>query len=394
MGDEPHDETTTRPVLIAGGGSGGHLSPALAIAERLAAGDAGPAVPTVFVCSERSIDEHMLGRAGVDFVRTPALPPALHPTRAIRFLRSYRRARDISTGIIRTRGVRHVLATGGFVSVPAVAAARRCGIPVTLLNLDDPPGKANRWIAPRATSVLSAIELPRRRDFAECVVGLPIRRCAMSPGDPAHCRKILGLAPDRPTLLVTGASQGATSLNRFVTTLAVSDPGMFGDWQILHLTGHGQEAAVREAYAPVEITVRVEPFLDEMGLAWGAADLAVSRAGANSVAEAHVNAVPCLFLPYPHHRDMHQRRNAQPSVDLGGATLTVDAVDPDTNVARIGPVLRDLLEDSARRGRMRAALQAATVPDAATLVADRLRSATAGAGRNPVLQHQRKEFST
>jgi len=106
-----------------------------------------------------------------------------------------------------------------------------------------------------------------------------------------------------------------------------------------------------------------------MGPAWGAADLAVSRAGASSVAEAWANAVPTLFLPYPHHRDRHQHRNAEPMAAAGGAVVETEAGDPATNGAGPSATLRDLIRDEPRRRSMRAALRAHPAPDAAGTIA-------------------------
>jgi UDP-N-acetylglucosamine--N-acetylmuramyl-(pentapeptide) pyrophosphoryl-undecaprenol N-acetylglucosamine transferase len=113
-------------------------------------------------------------------------------------------------------------------------------------------------------------------------------------------------------------------------------------------------------------------FCDRMGDAWGSASLAVSRAGANSVAEVGANAVPTLFLPYPHHRDMHQLRNAQPLADFGGAVIETDHVDVARNLEHAGARLRALMADSIRRDSMRAALRQHRPPDAAMLIAELL----------------------
>jgi len=129
---------------------------------------------------------------------------------------------------------------------------------------------------------------------------------------------------------------------------------------------------VREAYGRSGIAGRVDAFLDEIGLAWDAADLAVSRAGANSVAEAAANAVPTLFLPYPHHRDMHQVNNAQPLVEAGGAMVARDHVDAEANVEHVGPVLRMLMSDESRRDAMRRHLEGQRPGDAALRIAEML----------------------
>jgi UDP-N-acetylglucosamine--N-acetylmuramyl-(pentapeptide) pyrophosphoryl-undecaprenol N-acetylglucosamine transferase len=106
-----------------------------------------------------------------------------------------------------------------------------------------------------------------------------------------------------------------------------------------------------------------------MGLAWGAADLAVSRAGASSVAEAWANAVPTVFLPYPHHRDRHQQRNAEPMAEAGGAILETDRPDREENLRRSGAVICELLQDDRRRETMRSSLRRRRPPDAAATIA-------------------------
>ncbi len=327
------------------------------------------------MCSRRAIDARMLARAGVDYVALPAVPPSSHPAGILRFLRGFRQSRQQCRDLIRDEGVNHVVALGGFVAVPAVAAARRAGTPVTLLNLDRPPGRACRWIAHRADRVWSAIDLPGHEGFAERVVGLPIRRCALAPAPPAECRRRLGLDPTCRTLLVTGASQGASAINDLVAHLLDRDPSIFARWQVVHLTGAGRARHVRAVYARHDVNARVDEFLDEIGLAWGAADLAVSRAGANSVAEAAANMVPALFLPYPHHRDQHQRHNAAPLVEIGGALVVDDAGRPETNAARVGPILRGLLAGDDARRAMREKLLEHRPRDAAALVASLLHTA-------------------
>jgi len=368
MGPPPSTtKTTPATFLFAGGGSGGHISPGLAIAERLKERAANAKV--LFVCSSRAIDGRMLADAGAEYTSIPALPPSAHPLGALRFLRSFARSRRICRRLLRQRGVEGVVALGGFVAAPAVLAARSLAVHVTLLNLDDPPGRANRWLAGRCARVWTAIELPTLPGFAQRVVGLPIRRRALAPGDAADCRRRLGLEEDRPTLFITGASQGATSINRFMAAMAEATSACFADWQIIHLAGDRDAEPMRRTYAQCGIRVQVEPFLDEIGLAWGAADLAVSRAGASSVAEAAANAVPTLFLPYPYHRDMHQRNNARSLAEMEAAVIVEDRIDAAANVAHVGPALEALMRDEARRTTMQQKLLARRPPDAADTIA-------------------------
>jgi UDP-N-acetylglucosamine--N-acetylmuramyl-(pentapeptide) pyrophosphoryl-undecaprenol N-acetylglucosamine transferase len=359
--------TSSNTFIFAGGGSGGHISPGLAIAERLK--EISPESHAIFVCSQRAIDASMLSEAGAEFVPVPASPPSFKPTDAIKFWSNFAQSKGMVKRLIRRRNVNAVVTLGGFVAAPAVSAAKSCGVPVVLVNLDAPPGRANQWMANRSDMVVSAIDLPTMPDFASQVVGMPIRRRAIASLSAAECRSRLGTPPNLPHLFVTGASQGATSVNAFMMAMAQAHPDIFRGWHVYHLTGSGAETDVHNAYAAAGISATVQPFLNDIGLAWGAADLAISRAGASSVAEAAANFAPTLFLPYPYHKDMHQKHNAQPLVDLGGAAMALDEVDPKENVQSIGPVLRDLILTAPRRQAMRQILREHQPGDAALTIA-------------------------
>lgn len=362
--------TSSNTFIFAGGGSGGHISPGLAIAERL--NEISPDSAALFVCSQRAIDAAMLSEAGEEFVPVPASPPSFKPAGAIKFWSNFAQTKRIVKRLIRQRNVSAVVTLGGFVAAPVVSAAKSCGVPVILVNLDTPPGRANQWMARRSDVVISAIDLPTMPGFASQVVGMPIRRRAIASMSATECRLRLRTPPNLPHLFVTGASQGATSINAFMVALAQSQPDLFRGWHVYHLTGAGAEIDVHNAYAAAGISATVQPFLGEIGLAWGAADLAISRAGASSVAEAAANFVPTLFLPYPYHKDMHQKHNAQPLVDLGGAFMAIDRVDPKQNVETIGPILRDLMTSASRRQSMREKLRANPPRDAALTIAKML----------------------
>jgi UDP-N-acetylglucosamine--N-acetylmuramyl-(pentapeptide) pyrophosphoryl-undecaprenol N-acetylglucosamine transferase len=367
------DSASAATLAFAGGGSGGHLSPGLAVAERLIS--LSPQVRPLFLCSTRAIDATMLREAGADFVPVPAEPPSMRPLKLLRFAAAWRASKLVAARELRRNGVREVVSLGGFVAAPVVRSARRAGLGVTILNLDATPGKANRWIARRASRVWSAVptnDLPR---WDGAVLGFPVRRAAMAPGDAAACRAELGLDPARRTLLVTGASQGAASLNAFVPHFAVRKTDALHGWQVLHLAGAldaGALEAIRDRYRKAGVPALVVAFLHRMGLAWGAADLAISRAGANSVAEARVNRVPCLFVPYPFHKDLHQRENAREMVEAGAAAIALDAIDAEANMVGMGRLLESLLTDGPSRDRMHAALERMPGGDAALEIARRL----------------------
>ena len=357
-------------VVLAGGGTGGHISPGLAIAERI--GEMAPQAQAVFACSTRKIDAEMLVEAGATFHPVPAESPSLQPKRLIRYLRSLGPTRRSVRELFDGRTVSCVVSLGGFVTPPVVAEAVRRKVPVLLVNLDATPGRANRWVARRASETVSAVPVPALPGFASRVVGMPIRRSAIAPASTESCREELGLDPGSPVLLVTGASQGAQTINDTMQALARTSAPAFEHWQVLHLCGAGGAVAeLVTTYREAGVRAAVLPFLHRMGLAWGAAELAISRAGANSVAEAQANHVPTIFVPYPWHKDLHQRENAQPLVDAGAAELALDMIDVQRNVGGLGAKALGLMQDAGRRMAMRRALQLQDSGDAAQRIAHR-----------------------
>lgn len=357
-----------RAYLFAGGGTGGHIFPGLAIAERIA--EADRSARCVFLCSDRPLDSEILRREGAAFAVIPAKPLALRPVALARFVWSWGGAVRAARAAIRDArrggtGV-EVVAMGGFVAAPVVRAAWAERTPVTLVNLDAVPGKANRWIARRARRVFTSAAVAGR---AWTVVPPIVRRGARSTMPAAECRRALGLHPERPTLLVTGASQGAASINGLMARLVADHPEAFREWQVIHQTGQGGEEAAGAAYTGARVPAVVRAFFEEMGTAWGAADLAVSRAGAGSVAEAWANAVPAVLLPYPYHRDEHQRVNALPLETAGAAIVARDLIDPSANAGAAGATIVELMRDAARRGAMKGAYAGLGPADGAERVA-------------------------
>lgn len=347
----------TLGVVFAGGGTGGHLFPALAVLEQLL--EIEPGVKSVFLCSTREIDERILAAAGVAHSAIPAKPLSGHPIRLAKFITSWGGAVRASREQIQKMKAEcarvRVLATGGFVAAPVAQAARAERVPLVLLNQDAPPGKANRWIAGRAASIYTTADVARAGWERIPPV---VRRAALASGDARDCRGRLGLDPDRPVLLVTGASQGSRTVNEFAAAFAEAhaDHLRAGGWQAIHQTGASDNTPWREAWERAGVPAVVEQFFDAMGDCWGAADLAVSRAGAGSVAEVWANRVPTVFMPYPYHRDEHQRLNAEPLAKAGGAVVAKDAIDAAANLADAGTIVLELLRSPSRRATMRDAL--------------------------------------
>ena len=358
---------TPRTILFAGGGTGGHIFPNLAVLERLREA-MGDDVAGHFLVSDRAIDANILDAAGEPYTPLPARPFAKRPAALWRCVRDYRRSVQQVAELIERTGAEAMVGTGGFVTAPALHAAHRLDLPAALVNLDAVPGLASRWGARYASELFTVYpsdELPHAQ-----TVGLPLRRAALATESAEAARAAFGLDPDTPTLLVTAGSQGAASINQTLIALCerpdVRDA--LAGWQVLHLTGAGQRDDVAAAYAAAGVPAVVLEFCQRMGLAWSAASVALSRAGAGSVAEAWAGRVPTLFLPYPHHRDQHQRLNAEPMVERGGAALWPDAADGARNAAALAAPIAALLTDADRRAAMREALGQGPV-DGAEVVA-------------------------
>lgn len=367
--------SATPTILFAGGGTGGHIFPNLAVIERLR--EQAIEFTAHLIISHRPIDRQIAANHRLDYTAIPARPLALHPMRLPLSGAGYLRGRRIVRRLIRLHHAAAIVGTGGFVTGPALAAGAAAGVPTAMVNLDAVPGRANRLMARKANVVFTAHPTPafaplQRAGIGRVQrVGVPLRPAVLQQTEPGEARRMLGLDAARPTLLITAGSQGATSINRLMRRLCEDRPTVaaLAGWQVLHQSGEHEPEALRDAYARAGLPARVQPFIDDMGLAWSAATLAISRAGAGSVAEAWARAVPAIFLPYPYHRDQHQRLNARPLAEVGGARLVTDRVEPDANAGALGPVLIELLGDQPKRDAMRHTLQRTAPQDGGAAIA-------------------------
>ncbi len=365
-------------VVLAGGGSGGHLSPGIAVAEALKR--LRPSARLLFLAPGRAVEDLLFssgrferrrvlslrGRGGVLSIPHRAM---VSLAQSLALLARFRPAA--------------VVGLGGFGSVPPALAARALRIPLVLLEQNAVPGRANAFLARSAARVYCAFPSAAKAFPSEAgvVVGNPTRRDSLE-GDREAAIRFFGLEPNRKTLLVLGGSQGATAVNSAVLAHLPRLGSMRDGVQAIHVTGAADAERVRGAYEREGVPAFVTPFLSEMGLAYAAADLALSRAGGTTVAELFANGVPSVLVPYPHHADHHQRRNAEEAVSLGAAILAEekDILDPRSGVfARA--VIGLLVVDPDRRRQMSARAALAARPDAAERVAeDILGVAAAGIG--------------
>ena len=349
-------------VLIAGGGSGGHVAPAIAAAEVLTQQGA-----TVLLAhSSRKIDREMLSDSTFEGIALPASPFSTTPIGFVHFCFGFLKSSQKVRTLIKERSIGCVLATGGFVAAPALYAARKEGCKTVLLNLDDPPGKANKLAVRWADAILSTVNCTLRDAV---LIAPPLRESVINNSIESKCKATFGLLPNKMTLLITGASQGASTINQLLPALAIQNPSMFNGWEILHIAGTAHVEGVERAWKEANVPCKVIGFTQSMGDAWGAADLAVTRGGANTIAEIAMNAVPSIVMPYPYHHDDHQRTNAIPLEKIGGIVIAKDYKNLSENLGDGGNQILHLLSDHQRRFNMRQSMLTAVPSNGADAIA-------------------------
>lgn len=353
-------------AIIACGGTGGHLFPGLAVAEALR--ERGHEV-LLFV-SEKEIDalalkSHSEFRA--EKLPSVGMPSMLISPAFIGFVRrcwdSYRQCRTI----YRKYRPSVVLGMGGFTSTAPILAARLQGLPCFIHESNAIPGRANRMAAKFASNVLLGFEDCRTRfPGADCIVtGTPVRKNLGAPMDRVEAMRGFGLDSSKPTLLVTGGSQGASGINQilFRTAPLLAQSGI----QIIHLTGKNDDRLAAANYQRDGIPHYVAPFHHRMEEAYSAADLVISRAGASSLSELSQFGLPSIVIPYPHATDDHQRANGEIYVRVGASVMVDEKeVVPEVFAATIS----NLLNDPTRRAAMASAAKMLTPESAARNVAD------------------------
>jgi UDP-N-acetylglucosamine--N-acetylmuramyl-(pentapeptide) pyrophosphoryl-undecaprenol N-acetylglucosamine transferase len=340
-------------VLLAGGGTAGHTSPLLATADALRRLD--PDVEITCLGTARGLETRVIPEAGYPLELVSPVPLPRRPDAdMVRFPVQLRRAVRETRAVLDRVRPDVVVGYGGYVSVPAYLAARR-RVPVVVHEQNAKPGFANKLgarIAGRVAVSFPDTPLPHAE-----YVGLPIRPMIAGldrQAVRAEARAFFGLDPERPTLLVTGGSQGAQRLNRAVSAAAgaLSEAGV----QVLHVQGkHGGAEP-----GPTATPYVVLDYCDRMDLALAAADLTVCRAGANTVTEAAATGLPAVLVPLPIGNG-EQELNARPVVDAGGALLVADAALTPEWVAATVP---GLATDGARLREMSLAAAALIPRDA------------------------------
>lgn len=349
-------------VLIAGGGTGGHLFPGIALAQELRRRD--PAARVLFVGTARGIERTAVPKAGFDLELLPVsglrgkgalgkvlgllrLPLAL--VQALRLVRRFRPQVAVSVG--------------GYAAGPAVLAARMLGVPCVVMEQNAVPGFTNRVLGRLAARVIAALPTQGFAKSKLRVLGNPVRRDLLAVRDEPY-------APRQPLrVLAFGGSQGARALNECLMAAAPELAKLETPIALVHQTGEADLARVRAAYETAHFAARVQPFIDDMAAAYRDADLVLCRSGATTLAELAVCGRPSVLVPFPFAVDDHQTANAK-TVAAAGAGLHMPQ--SELTAERLVELLAGFAREPARLITMAARSHELGRPDAVAQIADSL----------------------
>lgn len=353
-------------VLIAGGGTGGHLFPGVAIAEELRARDPDAAIR--FVGTQRGIEARVLPELGWDLqtIEVSGLK-TVGALGAIRGLFRLPRALWQARKLVKQFQPDAVVGVGGYASGPVVLMAKLRGVPTAICEQNSIPGLTNKILGRVARAVFLSFEESRRFFKPKKVVmsGNPVRRELL--------QKLLAVAPapagDTVHVLVCGGSQGAVAVNELAAA-ALSALATQYRLQITHQTGEKDLATTEQRYAAAGVTAECRAFIKDMAAAYERADLIIGRAGATTVAELAIAGKPAIFIPYPFAADNHQEINASEMAEAGAALMFRQS---ELTADKLAEALRPLLDPAtgpARRSEMGAAMKRLAKPGAAAAVVD------------------------
>jgi UDP-N-acetylglucosamine--N-acetylmuramyl-(pentapeptide) pyrophosphoryl-undecaprenol N-acetylglucosamine transferase len=376
-----------KTFIFAGGGTGGHIYPAIAVAEQII--KLQPTARIHFFCSSRKIDSQILAKTGFEYTPLPARGLSARPDKLFgfctSFLKSYKTAKKTLSDCIDVV----VTGVGGFVAAPVCLAAHKQKIPLALLNIDIVPGRANKLIARWADQIFlggTAILAVSSRAgspchnaaqyFAGCkaklnISGCPLRSSFNSP-QPAMAIEHLNLDRNKKILLITGASSGSENINTAICSLLDKITSFADNWQIVHLTGVANYEKVKTEYGSTTITHTLLGYYDDMPNLLAAADIVIGRSGAVSVAEYAAAAVPSICVPYPYHKDKHQYLNARKLVEAGAAVIVDDLPDRKETASRLWEILQILMKDDIKREQMKQNARKIANPQASLKIAEAL----------------------
>jgi len=354
-------------LVICGGGSGGHLFPALAVIEELQR-QPHPPHKILFLTAERAIDQRILGEVDAEQISLPAVAShefLRHPLRSI-----FRLSKAVTQARRRLKSLKRpvLIGTGGFGSLPGVLAGVWSRFPVILLEQNVIPGRATTLLARFAKQVCVSFPESRGRFSSHIpvvVTGNPVRR---------HIAELPGKHSNRSQkLLVLGGSQGAKALNEAMLQFVKRHRQQLAGWTIIHQTGASAVAEVSQGYQELGQPAIVQPFFDHMQTLYEQAELIVTRAGGTSLAEIACAALPAVIVPFPNSLRDHQRANGR-YYEVRAAAVVVEQGRGEPFASAFDAAILQLISDTAGRRAMADRMQGLARPDAAKQVASIVRT--------------------
>jgi UDP-N-acetylglucosamine--N-acetylmuramyl-(pentapeptide) pyrophosphoryl-undecaprenol N-acetylglucosamine transferase len=345
-------------AILVGGGTGGHVIPALAIAQEL---QRRYAAEVLFIGTARGLENRLVPAAGfpLQLVKVGALNRVSMATR-LKTMLDLPHAVFSAAGILNDFHPEVVIGVGGYASGPAMLAAIFKRIPTVAFEPNFVPGFANRVVARFVSAAAVHFERTAEHFRNAVVTGVPVRPAFFQIPAKAYL-------PSAPTLLVFGGSQGARAINKVVPRAMPELMKRLPGVRIIHQTGERDYNDVQSAYAQVGVSADVHKFIDDMPGFFARADLILCRSGASTVAEIAAAGKPAIFVPFPLAADDHQRRNAEALENAGAAVVLEETkLDEVWLVDTIGA----LLEEPGRLAKMGQAARAMAHPDAAKEIAD------------------------
>jgi UDP-N-acetylglucosamine--N-acetylmuramyl-(pentapeptide) pyrophosphoryl-undecaprenol N-acetylglucosamine transferase len=348
-------------ILIACGGTGGHLFPGIAVAESFLAQGHEP----LLLISQKKIDSQASAKyPHLNFKVVPAIakPKTLSP-KMIPFLWALYQSIQTSKKIIREFGADAVLGMGGFTSLPPVYAGHKLGKKTFVHDSNARPGRANILTSRFCTKVFIGLQ-PAAAFFktATNLTGTPARPEILNLPSRTEAAKHFGLDPNKTTLLITGGSQGAFRLNQLIAEAANSLPP---EIQILHIAGPGDLPRIQAEHPQQRPGYQLIGFCDQMPSAYACADLAVARSGASTLTEISLAGLPSVLVPYPYAADDHQTANAKVFAEANAAKLIQEK---ELTPASLAELLSQLLTNPGALKNMADASKSLAIPDAADQV--------------------------
>lgn len=315
-------------VLISGGGTGGHIFPALSIANAIEREIPGSEI--LFVGAENRMEMKRVPAAGYEIIGLPVAGfDRRHLWRNFGVLLKLWKSLRLARRVVRTFKPDIAIGVGGYASGPTLKAAQRAGVPTLLQEQNSYAGVTNKLLAAKAKAICVAYPGMERFFPADRIVmtGNPVRKAILEPGmSQSEAKEKLGFKPDKALVLVTGGSLGAGTLNNVMLKAIADGSAAKVDFQILWQCGGAHIARCREAVGDkLPENVVLTDFVSDMALAYRAADLVVARAGAGTISELELLGKPSILVPSPNVAEDHQRHNAEALADRGAADMVLDA---------------------------------------------------------------------